>query len=384
MAQHPVEAADAAGEGTEELLLLSVSRLKNELTAGQQLGVSGTHRGDDGGDHLSQERAHKTDLATLVGRPPQDAAQHIRTATIARQHTISNKKSHGAGVVSDGAVLRQMGAVVRLIAAERRHHLGNDRDKEIGFVVGMDTLEHHRHAFEAHARINRRPRQGLHRRPVVLHKHIVPDLDIVRIVGVDAFRGHLRQIVAYVHRNLGTGAAGASLAHHPEIIFTPKAQHPARVGTLFNPETSGLFIGGHLGVARENRKPQALDRQGKLLGKQRPSQLNRLGLEVIAERKVAQHFKKSLVAWRRANLLQVIMLATDAQTLLGGGCTAVRALLKAQKGILELHHARIGEKQGRVVGDHQGRTRDNRMAVALEELQVALADRGGRQLLHNL
>jgi hypothetical protein len=91
-----------------------------------------------------------------------------------------------------------------------------------------------------------------------------------------------------------------------------------------------------------------------------------------------------MVARRRADLLEVIVLAGDAETLLRGGGAGVGALLEAEEGILELHHAGVREQQRRVGARYQGRAWDAGVTALLEERQISLADLRAGELLHPL
>ena len=255
----------------------------------------------------------------------------------------------------------------------------------VGVVGGLDALHDHGHALQAHAGIDGRARQRLHCPTVELHEHIVPDLDIVGVVAVHAGGAHLAQVVAQIHRDLRARAARAGIAHHPEVILLAEAQHSARVGAGLDPQLLGLYVGrqAQLVVAGEDREPQPLDRQLELLGQQIPGHRDRLGLEIIAERKVAQHLKERLVARRRADLFEIVVLARDAHALLGGGGARVGPLLQAQKGILERHHARVGKQQRRIVAGYQRRARHDRMTASFKELEIALADLRARQIFHD-
>ena len=50
-----------------------------------------------------------------------------------------------------------------------------------------------------------------------------------------------------------------------------------------------------------------------------------------------------------SHVLQVVVLAPNSQALLRGHCAGIVALLLPQKDLFELHHARVGEQQARVV-----------------------------------
>ena len=99
--------------------------------------------------------------------------------------------------------------------------------------------------------------------------------------------------------------------------------------------------------------PEFLRRQLQLPGEELPGKLDRLALEVIAEAEVAQHLKEGVMASGVAHVFQIIVLAAGAHAALAGGGPGVVALLPAEKHILELVHARVGEQQGRDVVRHQ-------------------------------
>jgi hypothetical protein len=76
---------------------------------------------------------------------------------------------------------------------------------------------------------------------------------------------------------------------------------------------------------------------------------------------------------RVADVLEVVVLAAGPHATLRRDRAVIAALVHAEKDVLELHHARIGEKQGRVVARHEGRTRDHFVAALGEEVQEGLA-----------
>ena len=75
-----------------------------------------------------------------------------------------------------------------------------------------------------------------------------------------------------------------------------------------------------------------------------------------------------------AYLLQVVMLAADAQTLLSVGTTARFGVASTQNYILPLVHAGIGEHQCGVVLHHHGGRRNDEVTLGLEVLLVRVAD----------
>ena len=55
-------------------------------------------------------------------------------------------------------------------------------------------------------------------------------------------------------------------------------------------------------------------------GQQRPRMGDRLLLEIIAERKIAEHFKECVMPRGIADIVEIIMLAASAHAFLAGDC----------------------------------------------------------------
>ena len=114
---------------------------------------------------------------------------------------------------------------------------------------------------------------------------------------------------------------------------------------------------------------QPVLRQAEILGDQVPGELDGAVLEVVAEREVAEHLEEGVVARGVADIVEVVVLAAGAHAFLRGRGARIGALLQAGEDVLELHHAGIGEHQGRVVARHQRRRRHDLVAVAREIIQ---------------
>src|SRR5262245_25563424 len=80
------------------------------------------------------------------------------------------------------------------------------------------------------------------------------------------------------------------------------------------------------------------------------------------------------MARRVADILQVVMLAAGTHAFLRRGSTAVVALLGSGEDVLELHHARIGEHEGRVVAGYERARGDDGVTVGREIVEKAPAD----------
>ena len=140
------------------------------------------------------------------------------------------------------------------------------------------------------------------------------------------------------------------------------------------PDVVGLVIPRHARLAAEHRRKQAIRGQLPLVGQQRPGEGNRLALEVVAKREVAEHLEEGVMPERRPDVLEVVVLAADAHALLRGRRTRVVARLPAEEDVLELVHPGVGEEQRRIVVRHQRRAGDDAMAVPFEIPEKGRAD----------
>src|SRR5262249_1501067 len=97
-------------------------------------------------------------------------------------------------------------------------------------------------------------------------------------------------------------------------------------------------------------------------------------LEVVAEREIAEHLEERVVAVRRPDVVEIVVLPADAHHLLRRRRTRVVALLPAEKQILELVHAGVGEEQRGIVAGHERRARYDAVAALAEVLQEGRPD----------
>ena len=205
-----------------------------------------------------------------------------------------------------------------------------------------------------------------------LHEHQVPDLEpVVR----------LARVLAGLHRALGqvevdfrAGAAGARVAHAPEVVGLAQAANALDRHAGLRPQRGRFFVGGNAVFTLEDRHREPLDRQAQHLRHEFPAPGDGVGLEVVAEAEVAEHLEERVVARGEAHVVEVVVLAAGAHALLGGGGAGVVARLAAGEHVLELHHAGVGEEQRGVVRRHQGRRGDAAVGALLEELQECFAN----------
>ena len=119
---------------------------------------------------------------------------------------------------------------VRLVVAvcELRDEV-NDGPQQVGLVVVRRVLQNGGHAFESGSGVNRgfgERREVARRVAVVLHEDEVPDFDRGAAVAVHVFGAvelGVVRIFAAVIVNLAARAAGARVAHLPEVVLRAEA-----------------------------------------------------------------------------------------------------------------------------------------------------------------
>src|SRR5262245_728720 len=99
------------------------------------------------------------------------------------------------------------------------------------------------------------------------------------------------------------------------------------------------------------------------MGQKFPAKPDGVLLKIVAEGKVAQHFKERMVASGIADIFQIVVFASRTQTLLDGDRSVVCARVLSEKHPLKLVHPGIGEEQRRVRLRNQGGTRHGAMAM---------------------
>ena len=259
-----------------------------------------------------------------------------------------------------------------------RAHIGQVGDgagqgaKQIGLVIGGDALQQRRDALQPHAGVDRRARQRdalAGRDLLILHEDEIPELQKAVAVLLRAAGRSARERVALVVEDLRAGTAGAKVAHAPEIVGIVDADD-ARIGKAgdFLPQVEGRVV-----VVIDGDE-QAVDRQLEFAGDQIPREFDGVFLEIIAEGKIAEHLEKSVMPRGVADIVEIIVLAAGAHAFLRGGRARAATLFDAGEGVLELHHARVGEHQRRIIVRDERRRRDELMIVAREIIEKSRTD----------
>ena len=132
---------------------------------------------------------------------------------------------------------------------------------------------------------------------------------------------------------------------------------------LVDPDILSLVVG------LEDRDPQAVHRNLKHLGDELPGPGGRLMLEIVAERKVAQHLEKGAVPGGLADLLDV----GGAHALLAGGDALARRRSLPEKIFLHRRHAGVDQQQTVVVLRQQRKALEPGVSLALKKREKLLA-----------
>ncbi len=253
-----------------------------------------------------------------------------------------------------------------------------ERVPQVDAEVVLLVLEDLGDAFEAHAGVDvlggqRRELAG--RVAVVLDEDEVPDLHDARVFAVDVLAAGL--VRRAVDVDLGARAAGAGVAHLPEVVLAEVVDALVGYAAEPLPDVRGFRIPRDPvpRVALEAAHVQPLGVEAPHLGEQLPRHRDGAFLEVVAERPVAEHLEERVVPAGPADVVEVVVLAPGADALLRVRRPAPRRLLGAEEVGLELVHARVREQQRRVVVRDDGRRRHERVPVLLhEEIDVLPTD----------
>ena len=359
-----------------EALLFLKHGAVDKVGAFHQFGIGIAHNLGNLARDLVHERlvhAHKRGKAQGA---TDKAAQHITAVFVGGQHATRNKKGRGAAVVGNNTqgrvhIVGVRGAEAVAHARKARGILDNVL-KKIAVEVGALALGHGGHALKAHARVDIGSGQQAARAVgalVKLGEHEVPYFK--KTVAVAVANAAIRatgHVCALIHIDFGARPAGAGVAHSPEIVFFAHA-HNALGGQLgdFGPQLGGFV------VFAKNRGPQLFFGQAQFYGDEIPGPGDGFALEIVAKGKVAEHFKKRVVARCAAHVFKVVVFARNPQALLAGGGAAVGAFFFTEKEFFELHHAGVGKEQRRVVGRNDRPGSDDFVLVAVKKVEIAAA-----------
>ena len=176
-------------------------------------------------------------------------------------------------------------------------------------------------------------------------------------------------MLAAIDEDFRARSARTGLARRPEIVGGGDADDlvVGQAGDLL-PKVESLV------VVVVDRYQEPIDRKIEGLGDQRPGKFDCLGLEIIAEREVAEHLEERVVARRIADVVEIVVLAAGAHAFLRGRRAGIGSPFVTGENVLERHHPGGGEHQGRVVARNQRCRRDDLMRIAAEIVEKRRAD----------
>ena len=357
--------------------LLGDSDPVDPVEVGDQFRIRRAHRVTDGGHQLADDRAVDVEQLGRADHPPKQPAQHVAAAVVARADAVADQDGRGAAVVGDDPVAHVVGVVADVIAAGRTPgHRVDGRSQQVGFVDVGHALQQERDPLDAHAGVDVLARQRTQDFEVVfagalaafvLHEHEIPDLDVAVLVGfratVDAELG--TAVVVDLRRR----AARPGNAHRPIVIG-----HAAALDSLdrqvrdLPPQLHG-FVVVEIYCGPELFRIKTISTVVDFAGQQRPSQLDGLALEIVAEREIAGHLEKGVVPGGDPDFVDI----GRANAFLNTGGRRIRRGALAEEERHELHHAGVDEQQVGVVENHRG-TRYLGMARVHEMIEEPLPD----------
>ena len=170
--------------------------------------------------------------------------------------------------------------------------------------------------------VDRRRRQRIQRAvglPLELHEHVVPDLDVAIAAALDAAAGRPRRRESRCRgRSRSPSSARTGRCRpSPRSCRRRRARRCARPARAA-PDLERLVVARNAGLALEDGREEAIGRQLPDLGQQLPRERDRVLLEVVAEREVAEHLEERVMPQRGADVVEVVVLAADAHALLRG------------------------------------------------------------------
>ena len=243
----------------------------------------------------------------------------------------------------------------------------NEGAEQVDVVIVVHALQNGRDALEPHAGVDRGAGQVdplAARQRLELHEHEIPDLDEAVAVSVRRAGRAAWNVIPVIVENLGAGPAGAGVAHRPEIVACRDADDPLLGQARDLPPQIERLV-----IVVIDGDGELFRRQTEVARQQSPCIFDRVVLEIVAERKVAEHLKERVVARGIADIVEVVVLAPGAHAFLGRRRSQIGALLDAGEDVLELHHPGVGEHERRVVARHERARRHDGVFVPAEELE---------------
>ena len=161
-----------------------------------------------------------------------------------------------------------------------------------------------------------------------------------------------------------TGAAGTRVAHFPKVVVLV-AVDDVVLREILSPIVGSLVVAAQSVVGRtlEHGDVEVSRVDFEDIDKVIVCPLYLFFLKEVAKAPIAEHLEHRVVVGVMPDLLQVVMLAAHAETLLGVGLPAALRLTIAEDDVLKLVHAGVREHKGRIVLDYHRSRRHYEMPL---------------------
>ena len=264
-------------------------------------------------DQLPRHVSVDPHLSRAQDKAPEHATQHVATAFVGRQHAVGDQERGGAAVLGDDPQ-GDVGPFVRPVGgAAGGLHEFQQRAHQIGLVERRHALGDHGQPFHAGTRVHVLAGQvadlGAGVVDLVLHEHVIPDLDEPFLVDGRTAIGP--EPSAAVHEDLGRRTCGPRGMGPPVVLRPVPSLDPLGREADLLPDILRLVV-VHVG-----RHPQEFRIDPEAFGDEFIPPLQRLVLEVVGEREVAEHLEHRQVTSRVPDVVQI----RRAEALLHAGGT---------------------------------------------------------------
>src|SRR3954447_2472294 len=282
----PVDLAKPALERPAELGLLAVEHVEDLLALRAQVRVDGLVALDDRFSDGAHERPADAEPAALADGAAHQPAQHVALVGVALSGAAPEQQHRGAEVIGDDplrALVRDSGQLPDAPA---------DRGEQVRVVDGRHPLQQAGEALQAHAGVDVAPAEravGAVRRQLVGDEDVVPYLQPA-LVGLRLALGVA--VLAGPVEDLGVRAARAVRAGRtPPVVLAAVAMDALPRDPEVDPALLRLVVEGDLVGAGVHGHAQAVAVQAEGVGEQLQTPAERVVLEVVAERPVAEHLE---------------------------------------------------------------------------------------------
>jgi hypothetical protein len=194
-----------------------------------------------------EEGLREAEHLSVARSPAHDPPQDVPAPLVGGEDPLADQEGRGPEVIDNHPqrdVVLGGGPVLPAACPGDKSQQGRE---EVGVeVVGL-PLHHGGQPLQTHPGVDAGVRQGGELPggvAVVLHEDQVPDLQVAVAVAADrALRTPAAHFGALVVNDLGAGAAGAGLAHGPEVVLLSEGDDPlCRQARDLPPEAGGLVV----------------------------------------------------------------------------------------------------------------------------------------------